>query len=194
MKLYHYSVTEFNELKSKIAQGIKGAGDHGIKGYSSSISFFLEPIPLDIAEILHHEHDFWVSGRELYQHVIDTNDLPLDVDFVLTETPDKTRLLYEEQDWSKAEGNPELVKQYKQEIEDLEKKKGYRGNGRMKLVQVCRPFTKGISKYYQEMYKLHCKYPEDNLIGKYAATVPHLMVYVGKNSIRVSGVKKITLA
>lgn len=194
MKLYHYNPVEFSELKSKIAQGIKGVDNHGIKGYASSISFFLEPIPRDIAEILKHEHDFWVSGRDLYEHVIDTNDLPLDVEYVLTETPDKTKLLYEEQDWSKAEGNPELVKQYKQQIEDLEKKKGYRGKGRMKLVQVCKPFTKGISKYYQDMYKLHCKYPEDNLIKKYAATVPHLMVYVGRDSIPVTVVKKITLA
>lgn len=194
MKLYHYSPIELTELKSKIAQGIKSAGDHGIKGYASSISFFLEPIPLDIAEILKHEHDFWISGRELYQHEIDSNDLPLNVDFILVETPDKTKLLYDEQDWTKAEGNPELVKQYKQEIEDLENKKGYRGKGRMKLVHVCKPFTKGISKYYQDMYKLHCKYPEDNLIKKYAATVPHLMVYVGRDSIPVTTAKKITLA
>lgn len=194
MKLYHYSPIELTELKSRIAQGIKSAGDHGIKGYASSISFFLEPIPLDIAEILKHEHDFWISGRELYQHEIDSNDLPLNVDFILVETPDKTKLLYDEQDWTKAEGNPELVKQYKQEIEDLENKKGYRGKGRMKLVQVCKPFTKGISKYYQDMYKLHCKYPEDNLIKKYAATVPHLMVYVGRDSIPVTMAKKITLA
>ena len=193
MKLYHYSPIELTELKSKIARGIKSAGDHGIKGYASSISFFLEPIPLDIAEILKHEHDFWISGRELYQHEIDSNDLPLDVDFVLVETPDKTKLLYEEQDWDKAEGNPELVKQYKQEIEDLEIKKGYRGKGRMKLVQTCKPFTKGISKYYKNMYTLHCKHPEDNLIKKYAATVPHLMIYVGKEAVRVDEVKKITL-
>lgn len=194
MKLYHYSATEFSELKSKIAQGIKNAGDHGIKGYASSISFFLEPIPLDIAEILHHEHDFWVSGRDLYQHEVDSNDLPLDVDFVLTETPDKTKLLYEEQDWSKAEGNPELVKQYKQEIEDLEKKKGYRGKGRLKLVKVCRPFSKNISDHYKQMYKLNAKHPEDNLINKYAACVPHLMIYVGRDAIKISEVKKITLA
>ena len=96
MKLYHYNPVEFSELKSMIAQGIKNVGDNSIKGYSSSISFFLEPIPRDIVEILKHEHDFWVSGRDLYEHVIDTNDLPLDVEYVLTETPDKTKLLYEE--------------------------------------------------------------------------------------------------
>lgn len=194
MKLYHYNATEFSELKSKIAQGIKGAGDHGIKGYASSISFFLEPIPRDIAVILKHEHDFWVSGRDLYEHVIDTNDLPLDVEYVLTETPDKTKLLYEEQDWTKAKNNPELVKQYKQEIKDLEEKKGYAGKGRLKLVQTCRPFTHGISQHYKQMYKLHHKYPEDQLMNKYAACVPHLMVYVGKRSIPVSECNLITLA
>ena len=94
MIYYHYSVEEYDELKSKVAQG-KGTipnlprlanvlgkmegpvarrldqlGLLNKREYNRSISLFLEKIPLDIASIYGNAHKFWISGLELYEHAV----------------------------------------------------------------------------------------------------------------------------
>ena len=93
MILYHYSINKYETLKSLIAQRMpKKSQSNGDEfAYDRSLSFFLEPIPLDIAEIYFRRHEFWKSGLELYQYQVHLNALSKNIAFVLTETPKKTR-------------------------------------------------------------------------------------------------------
>ena len=192
MLLYHYSVEEYSHLLS--LKGQKKEEDKDYSGnYSDSISFFLEPIPRNIASILKHKHKFWKSGAEIYEHVIDTNVFYPDLKYVITETPEKTHLLYNVQVWDKKTITPDLIKQYKLEISDMQEKKGYRGEGKDNFLKAAKKFNHGIAGYYREMVKLDAKYPEDKLMDKYAACVPHAMLYVGEQKVQVATSRLIKL-
>lgn len=218
MQFYHYSEKEFTELKSLLAQGKPDNGSQvertagffdefkiifdqmlSRKGvgndytYDRHVSLFLEPIPLDLAKIFKGKHEYWQSGLELYEYTISLEDIPSDIAFIMEETPDKTRLLYERQDWGSAKDNPEMVMKFKAEILELQKDNAYIGRGRNELVKVCRKFNKGIRHYYQLSENLAERFPEDGIQAKYAACVPHLMIYPGYRSIKISETKKVIL-
>lgn len=198
MLLYHYSENEYNALKSMNLRALEAKDDEVIddpnpRAYANHISFLFEKIPLDLAKVTDNAFSFWKSGKQLYEHVVDTSSLPLKLPYYITETPEKTRLLYVTQNWSQAKGNPELVKKFKQQIADMEKKNGYIGESRMDFVSKARKFNHGIKKYYQEAFELALAYPEDDILDKYAACVPHAMLYVANTPIQVRSVKKIEL-
>lgn len=195
MILYHYSINKYETLKSLIAQRMpKKSQSNGDEfAYDRSLSFFLEPIPLDIAEIYFHRHEFWKSGLELYQYQIHLNALPKNIAFVLTETPKKTRLLYTVQDWDKVKTDPSLKDVYVKQIHEMEVKSGYRGHGINNLVIACKPFLHGIRKNMVYAAKLATQYPDDGGFEKYAACVPHLMVYPGYKEVSYTKVEKIKL-
>lgn len=195
MLLYHYSNEEYKELGSLNYQkkAKKENGVDKIENYSDHISFFLEPIPIDLPDILEGKHNFWKSGQTLYEHIVDTNVFHPDIKYVIVETPEKTHLLYSIQDWSKCEGNPELIKKYKSQIRKMEIRKGYSGEGITSFVKAAKPLSHGIKGYYRNMVKLDKENPEDNLMDKYASCVPHVMMYTGMDPIKVKRVKQITL-
>lgn len=218
MLFYHYSEHEFPELKSLLAQGrqdnssqverdsgffdkvkinfdqvLRRLGMRDEYSYDRHVSLFLEPIPLDLAKIFKGQHKYWRSGLELFEYTIHLDDLPKDIRFIMEETPDKTRLLYEVQDWGSAKTNPSLVLKFKAEVIELQQENGYIGYGVNALVKVCRHFNKGIRHYYQLSENLAKRFPEDGIQAKYAACVPHLMVYPGYRSIKISETKKVVL-
>ena len=218
MLFYHYSEIEFDELKSLVAQGKQGRDSEiernagffdklsnsvlqmlfrlspkGEFEYNRHISLFLEPIPLNLPSIWEHKHEFWKSGLELFEYTVELKDIPENISFHLIETPEQIRLLYEKQDWELAKDHPELIPKFKKEIIDMENSKGYRGHGKNNMVRVCRRFTRGINRYYQHAVQLSKDYPEDGLNRKYAACVPHLMIYPGYLPIPVASVKKVAL-
>ncbi len=218
MLFYHYSEIEFSELKSLVAQNKRGRDSEvernagffdklsnavlqlmdrvnpkGEFDYDRHVSLFLEPIPLDLPSIFEHRHEFWKSGLELFEYTIDLRDLPENISYRLTETPEKTRLLYEKQDWVKAKEHPELIPKFKKEILDMENAKGYQGHGKDNLVRACSRYNRGIKRYYQRTAQLAKEYPEDKLESKYAACVPHLMIYPGYLPIPIASVKKVAL-
>lgn len=192
MKFYHYATTTFDELRSKVASG-SGSAEVDPWHYNKHISLFMEPIPRDLASILQHKHTFWRKGVVLIEHVIDSKDIPADIYYYLTETPEKTNLLYVTQDWSKVTQTNDLREQYIAEINTMETRKLYRGRGRNNLVMAARNFMSGIGKYYKQMLDLHIKHPEDKLMDKYAACVPHVMIYPNMAPIKVSEVNEIQL-
>ncbi len=204
MNLYHYSVEKHDNIRSHVLQEADkeieppNSDESGhelaymkellsfqkrhapdLYDYKRSVSFFLEPIPRNLPSILHNEHKFWKSGVSLWEYVIDSRDLPKSVPFQLVESNETTELLYRKQDWSNAENNPALVKKYKQEIEQLKLELHLKGEGSTALEVIARKYSKGIANYYAKAYKLHKDNPEDGIMDKYAACVPHLMVYPG---------------
>lgn len=191
MKFYHYSKEKYDDIRSQVAQGSVKASDNP-KQYGKSVSLFLEKLPLNVAEIFHNTHEFYRSGLDLWEYEVDSNDLPLNIVFTLTETPEKTALLYGSQKWY--EGMPkELIASNKKEIDDMEKAKGYDGVGRINLVKACKSVPRGIEHYFQKTAKLAEKFPDDGLDKKYAASVPHLMIYPGATPIKFKSARLITL-
>lgn len=202
MKLYHYNTCQFDYLQSIYGRGItskdrKRLGDYvnnseGLYAYVKNLSFFMEPIPLDLPKILHNEHEFWLSGRMLFEHVVDTKDLNPNVPYRLVESTEKTDLIFNKQDWDRAERENELVTLYKTQIAELEEELELTGIGVSKMVKVASRY-KNLRKSYQDAYKLYKKHPEDKLFSKYAACVPHLMIYTAKDKVKVESVKEIVL-
>ena len=190
MKFYHYNTEEFDALLSIAIRGKGNIGDNP-RAYNRNISLFLEPLPLNVAEIFNNTHSFYRSGLTLVEHVVDSNAIPLDILYSLTESPEKVALLYGSQKWY--EGMPdELIASNKKEIKDMEEAKGYIGQGRMNMIKACRSVPKGIEKYFRKAAKLNEKFPEDKINEKYAACVPHLMIYP-EGKINVQSTKSITL-
>lgn len=195
--LYHYSVERYIELSSLAARGLQKKGFEAKESdpfaYNKSISFFFEPIPLDLPEILHHKHSFWKSGTSLYQYEIYTSQLDDNTPYVLTESEEVIDLLYNKQDWDKVKGNESLIKQYRKEIQDLETRLKYRGTDISDLIKVSGKYQKGIRDKYKALYELSLKYPNDGLLDKYAACVPHVMIYTDKLIIKPKLTKRIVL-
>lgn len=217
MKLYHYATMQFDDLRSRLAQG-KGKlfimdrmPDllHNLQGelaiqldkvrpkdewsYERSISLFLEPIPLDIAKIYKGQHELWQSGAEFIQYEVDVQSLPAGIAFRLTESPEKTKLLYEKQDWDAAKEDKSLIAQYVKQIHDKEKACGYVGHGQTDLIKIVNRFQNKTRRYMEKAAEIALQYPEDNGLKKYAACVPHLMIYPGYKPIEYSDSKTIKL-
>lgn len=217
MKLYHYATEEFPDLRSRLAQGkgklftpdrlpelfnnLQGAIIKQLDkvypkdewSYERSISLFLAPIPLDIAKIYKGQHELWQSGKELVQYEIDSQSLPAGIGWRLCESPEKTRLLYQHQDWKAAEKDKTLIPIYLKEIKDKEEKLGYIGHGREKLDKACKPFVKSNRQFMEEAANIALEFPEDGGFKKYAACVPHLMIYPGYKPVEYVKVKTIVL-
>ena len=216
MLYYHYSAEGFPELKSLVAQGRKGRNSDverstltvlenkiqqildklvlkGEHSYDRHVSLFLEPIPLNLPEIFEHKHEFWISGLKLIEHIVLLEDIPENISFSLEESPEKTHLLYKKQDWTLVKEKTELIAEFKKEIVESQKKHGYIGHGKNSMIKACGRFTTGIERYYRESAKIAKQYPEDGGYSKYAACVPHLMIYPGYKSIKVHSHREIVL-
>ena len=217
MKLYHYATAQFDDLRSRLAQG-KGKLFildrmpellHNLQGslaiqldkvrlkdewsYERSISLFIDPIPLDIAKIYKGQHELWQSGSEFIQYEVDIQSLPAGIGFRLVESPEKTKLLYEKQDWEKAKEDKSLIPKYVKEIHDKEKALGYVGHGQTNLIRVVSRFENKTRRYMEQAVDIALEFPEDNGFKKYAACVPHVMIYPGYKPIEYSDSKTITL-
>lgn len=191
MVLYHYNAKLFKDIRSLALQADINKVS-AAREYNHSVSFLFEPIPLDIASILKGRGREWRKGMRLVEYEIDINALEADILFHITESPEKTKLLYETQDWSMAKGNPQLVKQYLHEVTELEKDLGYYGQGKNNLIKGINRIPKGIRRYYTEAVKLCDRENETAVYDKYAALVPHVMVYP-TTPIRVKRARNIVL-
>lgn len=192
MLFYHYSKEQHDELKSLSAQ--EGSMPKTINSYRNSISLFMQPLPLTVADIFRNEHNIYRSGLELYEHVIDSNSLPLDINWYIVESPEKIELLYKKQDWENA--TEDMMASYKDEIAAMEITQGYVDSGRLALVKKLKSrFFSGktMEDYFKEAEYLHRNNPEDKIIDRYAACVPHVMIYPGMKPIKVKSSKLIEL-
>lgn len=182
MKLYHYSDKQFDEVKSRTAINNTRTGP-GICD-SNAISFFLEPIPRDLPTIFGGKHQLWVKGKSLYEYTVDTQSFPKDIPFHLTESDEKTKLILS-QNWDE---NIPIHKtgEYLAEISRLEIKEGLLGRGLLQLESKVIKYNHGIRDYYINSIELTKGLnDEDEIYTKYAAYVPHLIIYPWKTPIPV---------
>lgn len=167
--LYHYNHQRFKELKSRRAQNKEIKMPSHYKDnkfdYNDSISFFFEPLPLDVLPKLYKgEHPFYKPESMVYEYRISIQDLN-NSPWTVVEHPEKTELLYDD--------SISDSKYYK-EMARIEKEQGYNGNNWRELAKIKNRF-KGLTLKY---YKLLPSRPNfEEIKTKYAPTVPHVMTY-----------------
>ncbi len=172
MKLYHYSNQEFPCLKTRRAQGaasrdelaMKPAGDRpGV--YIDHISFFIERIPLDImSEIFPTDHSVWRKNNSVFEYTIESSGIH-GLAYELVESPEKAALFYDDSI---------SVAKYHSMLRKVNEENKYIGHSNKELEECCRKFL-GKTRSFFEQIKSRPNYGE--IKYKYAATVPHLMLY-----------------
>lgn len=201
MLLYHYNHKPLKELKSMFARGLEKEGfelKEEYKGtikekfaYNKNLSFFLEPIPRDLPEILNHEHGFWKKGTVVYEHIVKLDNLPKDIHYRLVESRLATDLIFNKQNWDLVENNPRLKQRYLDEIKALELEKKYIGYSLRDLKQGIFNLPHDIREDYKQSYLTAKANPELDMLAKYASNVPHLMAYPAEIPVKVESVSKV---
>ncbi len=189
MKLYHYSKEPYEVLKTKRKRGIM-SNEELIEAkriaefkctlglYCDHISFFLEPVPLNEMGFIFKdvEHDFWKTGNTVYEHIVESDDIggfkyelvetEDDIDFMIKFWPDDANFTNDQK------------KHFFKERRKMRDRKKLNGNQdelekRVELL---------VGKTREAYINAHLyNEPEDML--KYAACVPHLMLYPNKGEI-----------
>lgn len=193
MLIYHYSKEKYDKLLTLEKQrnitpeervkAMKAMvqGDHAGM-YFEHISFFIDPLPLDvIAGIFGGMHPVWQTGTNLFQYVVETSLLPR-FKYEVVESPEKTELYYDDNI---------STEEYYRRLKQLNKEKGYVGNGSTALTTACKPLVGRTREFYQQLSN---RSNFDELKNKYAATVPHLMLYPDSGIIHYKNVSIVKIA
>lgn len=177
MKLYHYSKERYPVLKTKSL--VNGEKKGELISYNNHISFFFEPVPLDIVgEIFGHTHHTWAPGNKLFEHVVDSKSLKKFF-YRLVESPEKTELLYDDSVDDK---------EYYRKMALINEEFNYEGRSVDELEKAC-SHLKGTTKTYFKLLPKRRNF--DEIKNKYAATVPHLMIYLEDRQITPFSIKEV---
>lgn len=182
--LYHYSTQLYSVLKTLRKQGRKGENDnqkeHGHQ-YIDHISFFIEPIPLDILPSIHRQkHPFYKEGKKLYEYVVPTDKLGM-LFYELVESPEKTSLLYDKTISDDI---------YHIRLSEAMLLNHYEGHSISDINKLIDRF-KGTTREAFKKIPTRPNYKE--IMTKYAPTVPHFMIYPDSGEIAFSEVNIVTL-
>lgn len=203
MILYHYSKELYPELLTKAQSGsmtpiqIKLARQESRrKGYldwpyCDHISFFFEPIPSQLLGELFKGHPVWFKGNNLYEYLIDVSKLPLEIPYHVVESVKKTALYDKfslEKNW--VEDDPELLEEWQILEDEKAREWGEKGNRRDALIKQI-VANQGI---IEEAYRTAVQ-REDFVYNKtkYAANVPHLMLYPPTGRVTPLKIRALTI-
>lgn len=198
MEIYHYSKRLYKVLLTAEKSGTITGKDlkeeaewakehHRPESYARHISFFIDPVPLDIiGKLFKGENDFWFDENEVYEYVVETSFLDDNILFSLVESPTDV----EDLDNTRWIDTPEFKKEYIRTNEAEKRKSGETGNGIVNL-------DKQIIKYKGKTREFFIKASKrsdfkDNVL-KYAASVPHLMLYPKSGAIKILSVNKVKI-
>ena len=196
MLLFHYSKEKYNTLLTLEKQRVitkeerekeerefveysKKAGYMRPGYYFEHISFFFEPPPLDImSTIFPADHSAWCKGAVLYEHVIDTNDLK-GFQYEVVESPEKTNIYYDDD---------LTIPQYYRLLKQLNENNKYIGKSNKDLEEIGQRFIGTTTEFFKQI-KDRPNY--DEIKYKYAATVPHVMLYPHLGQIKPKKISKV---
>jgi len=195
-KLYHYSNKMLDSIKTREAQGIIPSRED-LKGqqktkdfwnkpglYDQHISFFLEPIPLDIlGDIYGKEHHTWFPGNEFYEYVVLLSDIG-EFGYELVETPRDVEMFYD----PKYERTS--MKEYAAIRNQYKVKYGEKGNDRVTFMKVASSMQ-GLTRSCYEQINQRPNWGEIKKL--YAATVPHVMLYPKDGVVKYQSVRKVKI-
>jgi len=191
--LYHYASSLYPTLQTRQKQGLITAADLSIEkeiakkigkpgAYSEHISFFFEKIPLDIlGSIFGKDHHVWFSGNVLFEYRVDANSLS-DFKYEIVESPQAMELYYDDS----IQG-----KHYVQAYNRIMRDKGYRGQGASELLKAVAPLKVLTRLKYQQ---ITTRPNWGDIRKKYAATVPHVLIYPNGGEIKYTSVQKTKVA
>lgn len=160
--------------------------DVGKWDYKDHISLFMEPIPLNIVAGAFKEHAFWYPGNALYEYTIKLSALDK-FNYYLAESHEKTDLINEYFFIKKLlngdeTDDPRILKEYGNKKIKIHKDMKYIGQGISDL-------KIAIANSNADIVQDYLKLPKQPLylenITKYAATIPHLMVYPFNGEIEI---------
>lgn len=191
MLLYHYSKAPLGELRTSESRGVvtpeqRQRGLELVKHYSEvapyyqHISFFFDAIPADILGTLFAKHPeaVWRTGDAYYEHVIDTKDIEeFKYRIVETSVVDDDGI-----EWPGDDASPIKKQAYFAELYEHNLKAGYIGFNNYTLERTAKRFVGNTRNAF--IHATQNPFTADSL-KKYAADVPHLMLYPAGGSIRV---------
>lgn len=196
--IYHYNTKKFSVLLSLRKQGNLSQSEieeseqkakeyYKPKPYIDNISFFIDPIPtMLLGKLYPKDHKTWFNGNLLYEHVVDVNKLEHNILYSLVESEDDSNIMDNTDSstvfdisWHKNKYNRKL-------------RTGETGYGLMELNKQIRKHQGTLSKKFIEARNR--KYSDDPEVwSKYAAYVPHLMLYPSSGVIEVSSIEMIKI-
>lgn len=182
MLLYHYSKELYRQLQTRRItekltddqiQTIEAkARERSTLPYIDHISFFIEPIPLDILGVLFskHDHPVWFDGNQLYEYTIDSESLKGNFWFEIVETPFDIQFM--DSNW--LDNMSDLQKrEYFAKQKELKLQNGECGYGSSELEKAAIKFLGTTRRFYIDGIKHH----DSASLKRYAARVPHIMLY-----------------
>ncbi len=196
MKIYHYS----KELYTSLEVGLKrlqlsrfeitkarlqAAKYFNPGAYFDHISFFFDPVPLNIiGDLFRGENDFWKNGNEIIEYTIDVDSLDKNITYFVAESPSQVKTL-DAIEWVDTD---EFLIAYleKQSIASIAC--GETGHTLTGLKEQIKRYKGTTTKYYKEAIKRN-DFKEN--ITKYAANVPHLMLYPSSGNIEIASHRSV---
>lgn len=172
--LYHYGLNKHSVLKSIAMQ--RNIVTRNKMSYDNNISFFTQPLPTQLGSLFNGRNKHWVKGMVYYQHVVDVDGIPDNISYHLVESPQKTDLIINKQDWDKAEKDHSLQQEYLNQIRSMEIANGYIGDTKSDMLNAIATIDKPLIDYYKQSIK----YGLHEVFELYAALVPHLMLFPTK--------------
>lgn len=189
--LFHYSSKPLDQLLSKnLMNDVKY---EKADEYGNNISFFFDPIPSKkIVSIFPPTHGFWKDGAVIYEHVIDASKIPDRAILAYWIAESKAKLEFmdkfiKDNNW--VDDNPELLARYKSELREMQLGSGEYGKNKSNLLPQIAKHKHQTENAFIAASK-RSDFAEN--ATKYAANVPHLMLYVSA-PIEVAYVNKVVL-
>lgn len=204
MFIYHYSPLLFDTLQTKRKRGaatdeeIRKAQTQAVRIlqpgalYVDHLSFFFEPIPSEILHVLYgKDHPVWFAGNKLYEYKVDASKIPSKSLYEVVESSREVAALDKfvaDNNW--VEDDPKLLKEWFAFILAEKIKWGEYGNDHSKLLlQISRAQGTLEDNFFKATQRDDFK---ENF-KKYAASVPHLMLYPTGGEVTPVSVNKVVI-
>lgn len=183
MKLYHYATEKYPQLETLHYRQVKFDRKGASAEYGKHISFFFDPLnPMVLDEVYGQDHIFWKHGHTIWEHVTESHSIG-DFAYEIVESPEKIKLLYQ------LHRGELTINQYYKKVDQVVKDHQYSGDQKL-FDSVAHQFVGTTSRYQKEAKR----YPNwDDIKNKYAACVPHVMLYPDKGYAPVSSASQITI-
>lgn len=196
--LYHYSTQMLTKISTtrkigKVSSDVislaesraNSMGDIGC--YLDHISFFLEPIPIDILpKLFKGEHPFYKPGAKIVEHVVAIK-FDDDIKWSLQETPD-INSFSDQWDWNNVDADKRRL--YIRKINKEMSRLDLQGHDTSKMFNAIRPYIGRTRDYF---IKARSSKWANDTATQYAAEVPHLMIYPKDGIMDVINSKTVTL-
>lgn len=199
MLLYHYSKERYDVLKTRRLSHTFSASElvkikkrteftSSVGMYIDHISFFFDPIPSALlGDIFDKDHSAWFPGSKLYEYVIDSKELSNLVAYDVVETPEEL-VVFDRVDWP--DNDPAFARQYFRDRARRTRHNRTNGTRYLDLLEQIRKYQ-GTTKEHYRKAVLRDDWYENRL--KYAANVPHLMVYPKGGEVSYFEIRELTI-